>query len=120
MEALAASRNDSLLILDAMGQVDGKEVGVIAYMLANGQPKLRMSDNITLRKLPSWRLLFLSTGETNLADHMAAALELAGEWGLTGWPEDEGTAAVKTCFADWLRQRGGAGSHEHEEAAILA
>lgn len=223
LEGLATSRNDSLLILDEMGQVDGREAGAIAYMLANGQPKLRMSDNITLRKLPSWRLLFLSTGEISLADHMAAAgkkikagqenrladipadagaglgmfdrlngqpggaalsvaireaaarhygavglafieqaarwrgalpdrlkafaarfaaevlppgasgqvhrvarrfalvaaaLELAGEWGLTGWPEGDGTAAVKACFADWLKQRGGAGNQE--EAAILA
>lgn len=73
LEGLAASRNDSLLILDEMGQVDGREAGAIAYMLANGQPKLRMSDSTALRKSPSWRLLFLSSGEISLAEHMAAA-----------------------------------------------
>ena len=223
LEGLATSRNHSLLILDEMGQVDGKEAGTIAYMLANGQPKLRMSDAALLRKAPSWRLLFLSSGEISLADHMAAAgrkinagqenrladipalpfngfgvfealnghpsgpalsvaireaaaqhhgavglafiehatrvqdalptriksrmasfahdvvppgasgqvhrvaerfglvaaaLELAAEFGLTGWDKDAGTWAVKTCFMDWLRQRGGAG--DHEETAILS
>ncbi|WP_051331453.1 DUF927 domain-containing protein [Methylocaldum szegediense] len=223
LEGLATSRNDSLLILDEMGQVDGREAGNIAYMLANGQPKLRMADNTGLRKAPSWRLLFLSSGEISLADHMAAAgktikagqenrladipaapftgfgvfdrlngypsgaelsvaireaaakyhgavgiafiervaeiqetlpdrlktaiarfvadvvprgasgqvdrvakrfglvaaaIELAGEFGLTGWDPGEGTWAVKACFADWLHQRGGAG--DHEVTAILS
>jgi putative DNA primase/helicase len=223
LEGLATSRNDSLLILDEMGQVDGKEAGTIAYMLANGQPKLRMSDAALLRKAPSWRLLFLSSGEISLADHMAAAdrkikagqenrladipampmngfgvfetlnghpsgpalsvaireaagrchgavglafiehvtrvqdtlperiksfiarfvhdvvppgasgqvhrvaerfglvavaLELAAEFGLTGWDPSTGTGAVKACFKDWLHQRGGAG--DHEETAILS
>jgi putative DNA primase/helicase len=223
LEGLAASRNDSLLILDEMGQVDGKEAGVIAYMLANGQPKLRMADSTALRKSPSWRLLFLSSGEVSLAEHMAAAgkrikagqenrladipavpcqgfgvfdtlngypdgavlsetikeaasqhygavglayleylarvqdalperlkafsekfcadvvpkgasgqvhrvarrfalvaaaLELAGEFDLTGWGDGEGTRAVCACFRDWIWQRGGAG--DHEETAILA
>lgn len=223
LEALAASRNDSLLILDEMGQVDGKEAGVIAYMLANGQPKSRMMDNTGLRKSSTWKLFFLSTGEISLADHMAAAgkkikagqearladipadagaghgvfdqlnghrdgaalsiaireasarhygavglafieevakrqdslpaylkvfadkfigevlpanasgqvhrvakrfalvaaaLELAGEWGLTGWQENMGTFAVKACFTDWLSHRGGVG--DHEERAILS
>ncbi|SMF96536.1 putative DNA primase/helicase [Methylomagnum ishizawai] len=223
MEGTATSRNDSLLILDEMGQVDGKEAGAIAYMLANGQPKLRMTENIALRKTSTWRLLFLSTGEVSLAEHMAAAgktikagqenrladipaapftgfgvfdtlngypsgaalsvaireataqyhgavgvafierliqvqdslpdrikattarfvadavpkgasgqvdrvakrfglvataLELAGEFGLTGWDADECTGAVKQCFAGWLNQRGGAG--DHEVSAILS
>lgn len=223
MEGMATSRNDSLLILDEMGQVDGREAGNIAYMLANGQPKARMFETTALRKAPSWRLLFLSTGEISLADHMAAAgtkikagqenriadipaepfrgfgvfdqlngypdgaslsiairdaansyhgavglafiehvirvqdslrqriraftaqfvadvvpkgangqvvrvgqrfglvaaaLELAGEFGLTGWEPEQGTWAVKTCFNDWLHQRGGAGNLE--DMKILA
>jgi putative DNA primase/helicase len=223
LEALAQSRNDSLLPLDEMGQVDGKEAGNIAYMLANGQAKQRMSDQATLRRAASWRLLFLSSGEISLADHMAAAgktikagqesrladipaapftgygvfdtlngypdgaalsvairdaaakhygavgiayleylarvqdaipgrlkayadqfgrhvvqsgasgqvdrvakrfalvgfaLELAQEFGLTGWEPGEGTRAAKVCFNAWLHHRGGPG--DLEEAAILA
>jgi putative DNA primase/helicase len=49
---------------------------------------------------------------------VAAALELAGEFGLTGWDQGEGTRAVCACFHDWLHQRGGAG--DFEEAAILS
>jgi putative DNA primase/helicase len=219
LEALAVSRNDALLVLDEMGQVEGSEAGNIAYMLANGQPKARAGD---WKKVPTWRLLFLSSGEISLADHMAtagkkikagqetrladiqadagaglgvfdqlngcangealsvaireaanryhgavglafiehatrerdnlpaklrtvieaftkenvpseasgqvrrvakrfgliaAALELAGEWGLTGWQPGLGTWAAQVCFADWLTQRGGAGNQE--ESAIL-
>lgn len=222
LESTAAGRNDSLLILDEMGQVDGKEAGTIAYMLANGQPKQRMKSR-DFEKPPAWRLLFLSSGEISLADHMAqagkrikagqenrladipavpfnghgvfdelnghpdgaalsvaireaaerhhgaaglafleavarhqaglperlksiigqfvahvvpkgasgqvgrvakrfglvaAALVLAGEFGITGWDQDAAVWAVKACFNDWLHQRGGAG--DHEEAQILA
>jgi uncharacterized protein (DUF927 family) len=43
------------------------------YMLANGQGKQRMTRNATLRKPYVWRLIFLSSGETSLSDHMHTA-----------------------------------------------
>lgn len=73
LEAIAAMHNDSLLCLDEMGQVDAKEVGEIAYMLANGSGKGRCLKDGTARKKSSWRLLFLSTGEIGLADHIHQA-----------------------------------------------
>lgn len=73
LEAIAAMHNDSLLCLDEMGQVDAKEVGEIAYMLANGSGKGRSLKDGTARKKTSWRLLFLSTGEIGLADHIHQA-----------------------------------------------
>jgi len=68
LEAVAEARNHSLLCLDELSQVDGKEAGEIAYMLANGSGKNRMSKNGSLRKKCEWNLLFLSTGELSLAD----------------------------------------------------
>jgi putative DNA primase/helicase len=68
LEAVAEARNHSLLCLDELSQVDGKEAGEIAYMLANGSGKNRMSKNGNLRKKYEWNLLFLSTGELSIAD----------------------------------------------------
>lgn len=37
---------------------------------------------------------------------IAAAGELATEWGITGWEFGEATEAAKRCFLDWLSRRG--------------
>lgn len=73
LEAIAEARNHSLLCLDELSQVDGKEAGEIAYMLANGSGKNRMSKNGSLRKKYEWNLLFLSTGELSIADKIKEA-----------------------------------------------
>ena len=71
LEGLAALHNDGLLILDELGQIDPKEAGDVAYLLANGQGKTRASRNGTARSSASWRLLFLSAGEVGVASLMA-------------------------------------------------
>lgn len=71
LEAIAARHNDTLLLLDEMGQVDPKEAGEIAYMLANGQGKQRSNRSGGAQARKGWRLLFLSSGEISLAQHMA-------------------------------------------------
>lgn len=71
LEAVAELHNDSLLCLDELGQVAPEEAGRVAYMLANGTGKMRMSKEIRVRPSMDWRLVFLSTGEISLADHMA-------------------------------------------------
>jgi putative DNA primase/helicase len=73
LEATAVSHNDILLCLDELAEVDAREVGETAYMLANGQAKLRMQKNIALGRSAEWLTLFLSTGEISLATHMATA-----------------------------------------------
>lgn len=70
LEALAALRSDTLLILDELAQVDPKEAGEIVYMLANGSGKTRAAKTGTTRPKHEWRLLFLSAGEIGLAQHM--------------------------------------------------
>ena len=67
----AQSRSDSLLILDEVKQLDGKIAAEAAYMLANGSGKVRSNANGTSRNVAAWRLLFLSSGELSLSQHVA-------------------------------------------------
>jgi len=70
LEGTAAETTDALLILDEMGQADGREVGDVVYMLANEAGKQRASRTGTARPRQSWRILFLSTGEITLPQKM--------------------------------------------------
>ena len=71
LEGLASLHNDGLLILDELSQCDPNEAGEAAYLLANGQGKVRAQRNGTARASQQWRLLFLSAGEESLASLMA-------------------------------------------------
>ena len=71
LEGLAALHNDGLLILDELSQIDPKEAGESAYLLANGQGKARASRTGTARQSSRWRVLFLSAGEESLTALMA-------------------------------------------------
>lgn len=71
LEAVASSHCDSILLLDELGEVAPKDAGACAYMLANGTGKFRANRNGGLRKNAEWRLIFFSTGEIGLAEHMA-------------------------------------------------
>lgn len=73
IEGVAAAHSDCLLLLDEMGQVDGKEVGETIYMLANGSGKIRGGRLGGSRPTLRFRVLFLSTGEVSLSDKMAEA-----------------------------------------------
>lgn len=73
LEATAEAHNDCLLCLDEMGQIDGREAGEVAYMLANEAGKNRMSKDADLKKRRTWKLLFLSTGEVSLQEKMLEA-----------------------------------------------
>jgi len=71
IESLAQERNDSILILDELGQVSPLTAGDIAYTLGNGQQKARANRFGHVRPIANWRLLFISTGEIGLAEHVA-------------------------------------------------
>lgn len=73
LEAIAVQHCDALLILDEFGQLDPKVAGECAYLLANEQEKGRGTRAGLARRRRTWRLLFLSSGEVGLADHMAEA-----------------------------------------------
>jgi len=73
LESLAAQFNDGLLILDELKEVDPRQAGAIAYMLANQRGKNRAHHAGGLREVTTWRIIMLSSGEIGLADHMASA-----------------------------------------------
>lgn len=68
LEIIAASHNHALLPLDEIGECDPREVGNVAYMLANGKGKARMTKTLQSKKSFVWNLMFLSTGEKSLSD----------------------------------------------------
>ena len=63
LEANMAGACDTLLPLDEVGQVDGKEIGQAIYMASSGVGKTRMTKDATLKTSHKWRLLILSSGE---------------------------------------------------------
>ncbi|MEN2506887.1 DUF927 domain-containing protein [Stutzerimonas stutzeri] len=74
LESIAAAHSDGLLVLDEISQCDGRIVGETVYMLGNGTGKARANDRGQAgRQVQEWRLLFLSSGEYTLAQHMAEA-----------------------------------------------
>ncbi|BBP44548.1 DUF927 domain-containing protein [Thiosulfativibrio zosterae] len=69
LEQTAFLHNDGILLLDEMGEMNGRDIGNAVYMLANGQAKQRMTESTPKQ----WRLLFLSTGEIDLKTAMLEA-----------------------------------------------
>ncbi len=72
LEGVALQRNDTVLLLDELSQCGGSEAGATVYMLANGEGKARATTSGAARQTAHWRCLFLSTGEVDLAQHIAA------------------------------------------------
>ena len=73
LESTATAFNHLCLPLDEIGQADPKDVGNIAYMLANGQGKARMKKDLSNRKPKTWQLMVLSSGEFGLGSYMKQA-----------------------------------------------
>lgn len=69
LEGLAEQANETLLILDELAQLDAKEAGSVAYLLANGTGKSRASQSGEAKAAKRWRTFFLSSGEISLSDH---------------------------------------------------
>lgn len=115
LESVAETHNHSLLCLDELAQIDGRQAGDVGYMLANGEGKKRMAKTITARRSLSWQLLFLSTGEISLADKMSEAglmikggqevrvLDIPAETGKFGVFEHLHDFSDGQSFADYLR-----------------
>lgn len=71
LEHTAYMHNDGLLALDEIGEIPNpKELGNIAYMLANGKGKARLTKQITAKPSYVWKIIFLSTGEKSLKEIM--------------------------------------------------
>lgn len=121
LEGFAAMHNDTLLCLDEMGQADAKVVAQAAYMLAQGQGKMRSQRDTRLRPTATWKTLFLSNGEISLADMLASEgkkVKAGQEVRVVDLPADAGQGlgifdqippgfATAGAFADSLKQAAG-------------
>lgn len=113
LEAVAAQACDSLLILDELAQVDPKSAGEVAYMLGNEAGKSRSTRSGQTRPRLTWRLLFLSTGEVSLADHMAEGgkrVRAGQEVRMVNVPAE---VTPGTCFETTHGMEGGAAFAQH-------
>lgn len=73
LEIEAATRNDTVLILDEIKRANAKRVQEMAYSLANGAGRSTMTRERESRTRLTWRVLTLSSGERSLAEHAAIA-----------------------------------------------
>ena len=71
LEGVASVCNGTLLALDEMSEITGREAGAAAYMLANGVGKARANQKGFARDAQRWRVPMLSSGEISLADKIA-------------------------------------------------
>jgi len=72
-EFTAKAHCDQLMCLDEMGEASAETVSKAADMLANGVGKVRAGRDGAVRPPPTWRVLFLSSGEEGLADRLTEA-----------------------------------------------
>ena len=70
-ESLAVFSNDSCLILDEIGEAPARACSDMAYMLSNGIGKARAGRDGQARAVPTWRTVFLSSGEITLTQKLA-------------------------------------------------
>lgn len=72
-EVQASHANDSSLLLDELGEAPPEQLGGVIYKLSNGVGRGRADQSGNARERRTWRLLFMTTGETDLESMMKAA-----------------------------------------------
>lgn len=73
VEAVAARYSGAVLVLDEIREAEPKEIAGTVLMLGNETGKSRQRAGGGLRARLTWRLLFLSTGESGIEAHAARA-----------------------------------------------
>jgi len=73
LEAVCLARNHNITILDDLGEINPAEAGQAAYMIANGQARLRMNKDTSARRVATWATMLLSSGEIDLSRHIESA-----------------------------------------------
>jgi putative DNA primase/helicase len=71
IESIARAHSGAVLVLDEMGQADGRTIGNTVYMLINGTGRALATRNAELKSQASWRIMLLSSGELGLANKIA-------------------------------------------------
>lgn len=93
-EGEAANCNDSTMFLDELGEAPPEQIGGIVYKLAGGKGRGRADQHGNAKARNTWRILFITTGETDLESMMKTANRrtFAGQsLRLANIPADAGT-----------------------------
>jgi putative DNA primase/helicase len=72
-ENQASLANDTCLLLDELGEAPPEQLGAVIYKLSNGQGRGRADQSGNAKERRTWRLLFVTTGETDLEAMMKQA-----------------------------------------------
>lgn len=72
-ENQASLANDTCLLLDELGEAPPEQLGAVVYKLSNGQGRGRADQSGNAKERRTWRLLFVTTGETDLESMMKQA-----------------------------------------------
>lgn len=73
LEGAAAQRNDRVLCLDELAEIDARHADLAIYMLANETGKARATRQSGNTPQVMWREMILSTGEISFAQKLAEA-----------------------------------------------
>ncbi|WP_080758134.1 DUF927 domain-containing protein [Pseudomonas fluorescens] len=73
LEGVATLRNDTLLVLDEIGEAKPQDLGGIIYALGNGTGRQRGKVSGLPRPTQKWRVIVFSSGEYTIGKHMATA-----------------------------------------------
>lgn len=77
IEAMASRSNGTILALDELGHVHGKELGKIIYSLASGVGKGRMTAEAQMRQSHTWSTFVVLSAEKSLEEKVRGD---GGEW----------------------------------------
>lgn len=70
IEALAASQNDCILVVDELGACDDRDFSQLVYNLFGGQGKGRLNSEANLKQQRTWRVFMLSSGEESVQEKL--------------------------------------------------
>lgn len=73
VEAVTSLFNDSMFCLDELAQIEPKDAGAAAYMIGNNSGKMRANIEGEAKTRKNWRVLFLSSGEIPLSEHIESS-----------------------------------------------
>lgn len=76
-EALAQMANGTVLSLDELAHVSGKDISKLIYMLAGGVGKQRMSRDATIRQSSNWSTFVILSAEVSIEEKTRVD---GGEW----------------------------------------
>ncbi|NDY58958.1 DUF927 domain-containing protein [Desulfovibrio sulfodismutans] len=77
VELLATKANGTVLLLDDIAHIDGRDLGAMIYTLSSGSSKSRMTQLSTLQSRQTWNTFAIFSGEKSLEEKIKSA---GGSW----------------------------------------